>query len=1114
MTLIYCPKCAAEIPSGFKFCGACGAKLEAQESTASALAAKSNADWAPRDEFRDVTILFADVSGFTAMAERLDPEVLRETMNACFEGLGRIVQSHGGHVDKYIGDSIMALFGAPIAHEDDPVRAAEAALAMQAFLAEFSTRRSEGKHGGTPQFRMRIGMNCGLVVAGAVGSGVRRDYSVMGDAVNIASRLESAAAPGTILVSADLKRRVDRHFSFGPSRILQLKGKDRPIEAFILECDQNASVEPGQPDVEPFVGRLRELRRIHRALSKAGKSWVEVRGPVGVGKTRLIDVALKREPQFRVVRAASRPTTAARPFALLRRLLQSLLMTQSGLRSAPRSSGDFVTQLGVLGDGLDAYVSAIWYIAANDVLNVKSPDPDPLTLRRTIEEGITRLLANAAKHDPPFLLFLDDYHLADAETRDLLERQVNNRVHSTPAIVTTVRLEALPVECATEVLDLAGVETQEAFELVRKLTADSPLAEKIGHDIVLRACGVPLFIKELVRKVQDEEGSSGAQATVLPSSLLGVLISRLDLLDSRTRDYLAQCAVQGAEFSSSIALDIWIARGGQNDEAGKLNDELARKHFIVEVDADQARWSFAQILMQNACYDQLLRRERREIHRLVANALVTSADGEQGVSPVILADHYENAELWSLAARQNVRAGDRAAELFANSEALARYARAIKGLDEAVLIGDMEATTHVGACQGAARVHLRIGDYANLQAAATRMLEIAVTPADRAEAIRLMSQGHLHTGELDTANRLLAQAAELVGDAESTGPHREVAGRLAYDRADVSYRLGQNDGASQHITIGRLHSRAYPAEIIRLDILEGRLEHTRGQFERASALYEKAHKAARSAGSLSEEALTSNYMGNAARDSGYYQDAEAYFLRALQIWTQIGMTEAIAGAHNNLANLAISRGDPTEASRHYLDALNAFEKIGNLSGRATALINLAIVAIENGEPDAALSNADTACRILESSGNKVLLGLADVIKGEALIEAGRHAQALSVFDMVIAVHSETTHPLALAGAFRGIGRVRLHEGHLSEAAQALEQSLVLFERLRRVQEAARTQLYLACTLEQMGRSAEAEKRFEHARRRFLEIGAARDLERAEALCREHHGRRSANPVSS
>jgi len=255
-------------------------------------------------------------------------------------------------------------------------------------------------------------------------------------------------------------------------------------------------------------------------------------------------------------------------------------------------------------------------------------------------------------------------------------------------------------------------------------------------------------------------------------------------------------------------------------------------------------------------------------------------------------------------------------------------------------------------------------------------------------------------------------------------------------------------------------------------------------------------------------------MGNAARDSGYYQDAEAYFLRALQIWTQIGMTEAIAGAHNNLANLAISRGDPTEASRHYLDALNAFEKIGNLSGRATALINLAIVAIENGEPDAALSNADTACRILESSGNKVLLGLADVIKGEALIEAGRHAQALSVFDMVIAVHSETTHPLALAGAFRGIGRVRLHEGHLSEAAQALEQSLVLFERLRRVQEAARTQLYLACTLEQMGRSAEAEKRFEHARRRFLEIGAARDLERAEALCREHHGRRSANPVSS
>ena len=233
MTGVTCPSCGAAVAAGFKFCGECGAKLPAPAAAhpAPPAAAPAATPSAKRDEFRDVTVLFADVTGFTALAEHLDPEALHALMNACFDGLGRIVQAHGGHIDKYIGDSIMALFGAPTAHEDDPLRAGEAALAMQAFLTAF---RVPGSKDTAAPFRMRIGINSGLVLAGSIGTEGKRDYSVMGDAVNTASRLESQARPGSILVSDAYKRRVERQFAFAGPHTVALKGKDRPVTAWEL----------------------------------------------------------------------------------------------------------------------------------------------------------------------------------------------------------------------------------------------------------------------------------------------------------------------------------------------------------------------------------------------------------------------------------------------------------------------------------------------------------------------------------------------------------------------------------------------------------------------------------------------------------------------------------------------------------------------------------------------------------------------------------------------------------------------------------------------------------------------------------------------------------------
>ncbi|MFQ5443259.1 MAG: adenylate/guanylate cyclase domain-containing protein, partial [Nitrospinales bacterium] len=240
-----CPKCSTEIPPNFKFCGFCGEKLDEAPPEGTTLPetggeapspdSKNISETKPhrtnRDERREVAVLFADVSGFTTMSEKLDPEEVHSIMNEVFEILGQAIHEEDGYIDKYIGDNVMALFGAPIAHEDDAERACRAALAMQQALKDFSVQ-CEQETGFT--LRMRVGINCGLVFAGNIGSDFRRDYSVMGDTVNLASRMESKAPLDGILVTEEVVKRVRGKFEFDAFQSLQIKGKDKQVRACVL----------------------------------------------------------------------------------------------------------------------------------------------------------------------------------------------------------------------------------------------------------------------------------------------------------------------------------------------------------------------------------------------------------------------------------------------------------------------------------------------------------------------------------------------------------------------------------------------------------------------------------------------------------------------------------------------------------------------------------------------------------------------------------------------------------------------------------------------------------------------------------------------------------------
>lgn len=1125
MTGVTCPSCGAGVPPGFKFCGECGAKL----SGAAPAPVNTTAPGAPpptaaattqkRDEFRDVTVLFADVTGFTALSEQLDPEALHALMNACFDGLGRIVQAHGGHIDKYIGDSIMALFGAPTAHDDDPLRAGEAALAMQAFLAGFRVPGSEDK---AAPFRMRIGINAGLVLAGSIGTEGKRDYSVMGDAVNTASRLESQAEPGSIMVSDAFKRRVERHFLFHGPRSVALKGKDKPVTAWTLlgEAGQTAQRQDNVPR-RFFTGRQSEITQFVRLLSQPENQresiWLDIRGPLGVGKSHLVEEALRHLPGRLPLHVVSRPATRLRPFALARRALLGLASHLSGVAAPPMTIEAFTAALGPLSHDLEPYLAALWYIAAPDSLALKAPDPDPLTFRRTLERGLESLLGNMGRLLPHAVIVFDAFEHADAETRSFLDAVYRQPTRGLPSVIAIARPEdkTAPSSPSAASITLGPLEHGDAAYLARHAISSLgiELDARTLEDILARAQGIPLFILELVRSVQEQDAARDGAAPLtatLPSSLLGVMSSRLDRLDPGQRDALAQCAVQGVEFSADVALGVWTARGGDAQALAAHLKDLEDSGFIEAPNRNSRRYAFVQALMQNACYDTMLKRDRRGLHRDVAHALVLHAGSAQAVSPEMLATHYELSEQWLEAASENLRAGHRAAGLFANTDALSRYARALKALAEHGTAGERERQTAYAAHRGRALVHLRIGAYYDLESDANAMLEVVHDARERCEAVRLRAQGRLHRGDLVTASDLLGEAEASLpavkrleaghvsaSDAGASAAPR-VACHVLYDLADLNFRRGHNEAARNYIARCRAIVPDACPELLQLDILDGRVAHTEGRFKDAVALYERAHAAAASLGSLSEQALTSNYMGNAARDVGRYEEAEVYFTRALDIWSRVGLTESIAGAHNNLANLAISRGDAARAEHHYGLALEAFEQIANAAGTALALTNLAILAIEQARAADGVDNASKAKSLLLASGNRMLLGLSSVVLGEAHLAAGATGPAAREFAWITQEYTAANHPLAIAGALRGSGRVALAQGEGAAAIAPLQAALALYERLAREQEAGRTELFLAEAHDCAGHTAAVHRYLEQARVRFARIGASGDLARALA----------------
>lgn len=1087
-----CPSCGSDIPEGFRFCGQCGAKLAGEVETPAR----------QPDQRREVAVLFADISGFTAMSEKLDPEDVHQIMNRCFEGLGGVIQEEGGYIDKYIGDNVMALFGAPVAHEDDPARACRAALGMQSFLAGFS-KSIEAELG--VRLRARVGINYGLVVAGGVGSEVRMDYTVMGDTVNLASRLESAAAPGSVLVSQEIWQRTHQLFEFADPVELTVKGKSHPVRAYEL-FSEAAAVAPAAPDAmaTPPAGRHREIAALQNLIN-SGSRWVEVVGDIGLGKTRVVRAALAGLSDRRTLIVTVTPAISRRPLGMLRRLIRSLLGEADPDFASVEALSTFREHLSRLDDRLETYALALWYLAAPSRLAVPPPQEAPEAFRRTVEIGTSLLLNASARALPDLICFIDGYGQADDPSVDLLEQHAGKPDASIPPIITATRPTPRESRITKAVLKLDPLDESSAESLLDALTVGVTLPAEVRSSILRRAAGVPLFLEEIVRGLVESGGLVEADAATpirLPSSLRAAMVSRLDRLPNPERELLGFCSVQGTEFRVPVLDRVYRAEKSGEPNVLPVLEELQRRGVVTcAIMAGDATVHFVQPLMQEACYQMLLRRDRKRLHALTATALCDIAGGETSVEPELLAHHYKRSENWEPAAAAQLRAADRTADLFLNEEALAAYGAVSTLLENAAADSPTARRTNLLALRGIVRVRQRTGNYPEAQASVEEMERRAINDTERSEIDRLRAGIYARTGRAEEAMRLLSRVVStdvLVGY-----PNPDMTSLAWYGLAELQHRANRMDDALYALRCCRATATARENRTtLRADLLQGSIAHTRGQFEEATRLYSRALAQSETLGVLGERARAVNNLGNVARDQGNYDEAARRYREALDLWSRIGDTECIAGAHNNLGNLALSTGDFAEARHQYQESLEASLSTGNVNGAALAHANLGMLALEETDGASAVSAGHAALGVLAGAANHILRGLVEVILGDGHLLDGNPKEAEHFFRKVLSEFTRSNHPLAVASAERGLGRAALLQESWDEAEKMLSRAAEGFKRLQRSQEEARTHLDRAQAALGRGDVEAARQLTREALDRFEQIAARRDADRARRMLSE------------
>ncbi len=690
-----CPNCEFENPPDFRICGRCGTRLEG-ELDLPAYAHRSPKDYTPpflvervlksrqalEGERKLVTVLFADVANFTGIAEKLDPEEVHDIMDGCFEILGREIHGAGGTINQYTGDGVMALFGAPVALEDHVHRACHAALQAQRALNEYAAKLKK-RYG--IDFRMRMGMNTGPVVVGAIGDNLRLDYTAVGDTTNLAARLQALAQPGKVLVSDRVYRAARDGFKFRRLGRIRVKGKEEAVEAFLLEEELDRSLyEAKRINISHFVDRARELAFLENSYSaskKGGPVVTVITGEAGIGKTSLVQTflathsasaSLPEQKDFRALWGACKPYGHDMPLHPIIEMFRNYFGTNAPTGSQLHDQSLF-PRVGEL------------FSLLEEIRLSKDMAHAAQFNKRELFKHMQEIVI-AAAHEKPLVVVIDNVQWLDATTEEFMDYLLH-AINDLPLLVVCCG-RTKPHEWYKRVehleMEVGPLSEEDSSNLLAQVIGTHLLLPQISQTIISKAGGNPLFLVEigqaLIKQELIECDSTKCilkvplEKITIPDSIQGVMAARLDALPGDLKWLVQLASVIGTEFHHEVLRILADAE----DIRGSLEHLMEEGIFERITEDSKATHRFRHLMMREVAYSTLLRRDRRRLHELTGQAMEVVFKRELALHAENLSRHFFHSGNWEKALHYTLMAADQSQRAYACQEALIFVERALK----------------------------------------------------------------------------------------------------------------------------------------------------------------------------------------------------------------------------------------------------------------------------------------------------------------------------------------------------------------------------------------------------------------------------------------------------
>ncbi len=847
-------------------------------------------------ERRQVTVLFADIADYTNLSSKLGAEETHAMLNRYFEAVDGIVESYGGSIDKHMGDNVMAVFGAPLAHDDDPLRAVRAALEIHERMVALSDEASHS-------LSAHIGIASGQVVASGTGSDAHREYTVTGDSVNLASRLQNKAAPGETLISDTAYRAVVESVECESLGDIAVKGLDAPVPAWRV-----GALRAGDEDRKrvAFVGRRAERAQfagvVEACRANGAGQVVVVRGEAGIGKTRLVQEFIKvaADQGYASHRGLVLDFGVGKGQDAIRSVVRSLLgVAPGGGKALRQAAADSAIS--------DCAIAAEQRVFLNDLLDLAQPVEDRAmydamdnAARNNGKRAVVADLIRSTSASSPIVVIIEDVHWADPLMLTHLATMAGAAADCPTLVVMTSRIEGDPLDqawrattdgCPLMTVDLGPLRREEALTLAGTFI---DATKQFARDCIERAGGNPLFLEQLLRNAEELGGEE------IPASIQSLVLARIDRLLPADKHALQAASVTGQRFNLDVLRH--LLDDADYDCAGLL------EHHLVRLEG--ADYLFAHALIRDGVYTSLLKATKCALHG-------RAADWFAGRDPILRAQHLDRAENQN-APKAYLEAAEGQAELYRFESAQQLVARGLEiTQDDATRFALMKFSGELFLDLGQGRASVEV-----FRAA----LDSAVNDIQTCHALIGLASGMRLTDELNEALRYLERAE---GPAKSNGLNLELS-RLHHLRGNLYFPLGDIDGCHKEHELALKYAQMAGSPKWEAQALGGLgdAEYARGRLETAHQFFGRCIELCRAHGF---GRIESSYMTMFTTTSFYMLDLSGAIEaneNCIQMAERCGQTRAALLAHMDGADSDIELCDIASAKQH-LEHTNAlFERIG------------------------------------------------------------------------------------------------------------------------------------------------------------------------------------------